>query len=72
MSLIRRLRKLIRQEHGVSALVIAGSMFMIAGFTAIAIDASALFVERRADQTAADVGALAGGVELMVGVAGGG
>jgi hypothetical protein len=62
------LLKLTREDRGVSALIIAGSMFLVFGMASIAIDASALFVERRADQTAADVGAVAAGVEVLVGV----
>jgi hypothetical protein len=56
----------------VSALIITGSMFLIAGMTASAIDASAAFVERLADQTAADIGAVAGGLETLIGVSAGG
>jgi hypothetical protein len=50
----------------VSAVLLAGSLFMIMGFAAIAIDFGAGVNERRADQTAADTAALSAGVELIV------
>lgn len=47
-------------DRGASAIVIAISMVVLLGFAALAIDATGLgFNERRQDQSAADVGALA-------------
>ena len=52
-------------ERGASALIIAMSLFLLMGFAAIAIDLSVGFNERRQDQTAADIGVMAGAVETL-------
>ena len=51
--------RLLRSEDGASALVVAGSMLLIAGMAALVIDVGAGFNERRQDQSAADVASLA-------------
>jgi hypothetical protein len=53
------------QERGASALLIAMSLFLLLGFAAIAIDLSVGFNERRQDQTAADIGVMAGAIETL-------
>lgn len=59
-------------DRGATAVVVAGSLLMLMGFAAIAVDVARGFVERRVDQTTADVAATAGGVEVLLGVSGGG
>jgi hypothetical protein len=55
----------VNKEHGGAAILVAGSLVMLMGFAAVAIDLSAGFNERRQGQTAADLGALAGAVEYV-------
>ncbi len=58
-------------DRGASAILIAFSMVLLMGIAAITIDATgAGFNERRADQSAADVAASAGGVEVLLGASG--
>ena len=52
-------------ERGATAFLVAGSLLLLIGFAAVAIDLSAGFNERRQGQTAADLGALAGAVEFV-------
>lgn len=54
-------------ERGASAVLVAASLVMLMGFAAVAIDLGAGFNERRQDQTAADVGVMAGSIELLNG-----
>jgi hypothetical protein len=54
-------------ESGASALIVTIALVLLLGFAAIAIDVGAGMVERRVDQTSADVGALAGAVEALNG-----
>lgn len=49
-------------ERGASAIIIASSLFLLMGMAAIAIDSGAGFNERRQDQTAADLAAVAAAV----------
>jgi Flp pilus assembly protein TadG len=49
----------IRNEKGATLVLIAAALLMKMGFAAMAIDVGAGFNERRQDQSAADVGALA-------------
>lgn len=54
------IKSLSQDDRGVSAILIAICMVVLLGFAAIVIDATGLgFNERRQDQSAADVGALA-------------
>ena len=46
-------------------MVIALSLFLLIGFAAVAIDLAVGFNERRQDQTAADVGVMAGAIETL-------
>lgn len=60
-----------KSDRGTSAVLIAFSMVLLMGIAAVVIDATgAGFNERRADQTAADVAASAGGVEVLLGASG--
>ncbi len=59
-------------DSGATAILVAASMFLLVGIAAVVLDAGAAFVERRADQTAVDVGAIAGAVEVLIGASGGG
>lgn len=52
-------------ERGASAVVIALSLFVLIGFAAVAIDLAVGFNERRQDQTAADIGVMAGAIETL-------
>jgi hypothetical protein len=52
-------------DRGASALLIAMSLFLLLGFAAVAIDLSVGFNERRQDQTAADIGVMAGAIETL-------
>lgn len=53
-----RLRKQ-RDDVGASAVLIAVSLLLLMGFAALAVDAGIVFSDRRQQQSAADVGALA-------------
>ncbi len=54
-------------ERGVSGFLVAGSLLLMMGIAAIAIDISAGYAERRQDQTAADAAAHAAAVALVQG-----
>lgn len=56
----------MRSDRGASAVLIAGSILMIMGFLAIAVDLGFGFNERRVDQTSADAGALGGSLEMVI------
>lgn len=60
------IKKIGNSDRGASAILIAGSMFMLLGFAAIAIDFSAGVNERRLDQSSVDTSALSAGVEFIV------
>jgi hypothetical protein len=55
----------LHDERGAAAVLIAISLFVLMGFAALAIDLSVGFNERRQDQTAADVGVMAGAVDTL-------
>ena len=55
----------VNSERGASAILIALSLLVLLGFAAIAIDLSVGFNQRRQDQTAADVGVMAGAIETL-------
>lgn len=55
------------KERGASALLLASMLILLMGMAAIAIDIGAAFNERRQDQSAADAGALAAGLEFVIG-----
>lgn len=60
-----------RSDRGATAMFIAFVMVLLMGIAALVIDATgAGFNERRQDQTVADVGAAAGGVEVLLGASG--
>jgi hypothetical protein len=54
-----------RDDGGASAVIIALALFVLIGFAAIAVDLAVGFNQRRQDQTAADVGVMAGAVESL-------
>lgn len=54
---------MVDYERGASAVLIALSMVLLMGIAAVAIDVGAGFNQRRQDQTAADVGVMAGAIE---------
>jgi len=56
-------------EFGASAVVVALSMLLLLGVTAIVVDLGAGFNERSQDQSAADAGVMAGAVDALGGVA---
>ena len=49
----------VRSEEGATVVLVALSMLVLMGFAAVAIDSGILFSDRRQQQSAADVGALA-------------
>jgi hypothetical protein len=53
------------RDTGVSAVLVAISLFVLMGFAAVAIDLAVGFNERRQDQTAADIGVMAGAIETL-------
>lgn len=58
------LRTVRSSEEGASAILIALSLFLLIGIAALAIDIAEGFNERRQDQSAADVGVMAGAIEV--------
>jgi hypothetical protein len=56
-----------RDEHGATAITVAITMVLLMGMAAIAIDLGLGFNERRQDQTAADLGVMAGGIHFLDG-----
>lgn len=52
-------------ERGATAILVAASVIVLMGFAAIAVDLGAGYTERRQDQTAADVGVMAGAVDTL-------
>lgn len=59
-SALRRARSRLKREDGAVVLIFALILIVLLGFAAVAVDVSALYVERRHAQTAADVGVLSG------------
>ncbi len=55
----------MESERGASAVIIAMSLLVLLGFAALAIDLSLGFNQRRQDQTAADIGVMAGAIETL-------
>ncbi len=53
-----------RSEKGQVLIIVMLMMIGLLGFTALAVDGGMIYVERRAAQTAADAGALAGGWKI--------
>lgn len=53
------LRRRLQQEHGAVAIIMALSMVMLLGFTALVIDVGAIYFERTQLQSGADAAALA-------------
>ncbi len=63
----RLVARFFRQEEGMAAVLIALSMTVLLGFTAMVVDAGVLFVERTTLQKAVDAAALAGAKALWPG-----
>ena len=61
--------KKLASDRGTTLIFVAGAMLMISGFAAIAVDVGHRWVERRQDQSAADMGVMAGSIDLLNGVA---
>ncbi|MDH4118667.1 MAG: pilus assembly protein TadG-related protein, partial [Acidimicrobiia bacterium] len=57
--------KRLRSERGASAILVAGSLIMLMGVAAIAVDAGAGFNLRRESQNSADLAALAAATNGM-------
>lgn len=55
------------RESGTTAILVAGSLVLLLGMAAIAVDYGAGVNERRQDQSGADLSALAGGLDLALG-----
>ncbi|MEX0796379.1 MAG: Tad domain-containing protein [Acidimicrobiia bacterium] len=55
----------LKGDRGATAMIIALTLFVLIGFAAIAIDLALGFNERRQDQTAADIGVMAGAVDTL-------
>lgn len=51
-----------RSERGTTMILVAGSMMLLLGMAAIALDLGAAWNERRQDQTSSDLSAVAGGL----------
>lgn len=60
------LSKIIKEEKGQAVVIVALAMVALLGFTALAVDGGALYLERRNMVTAADAAALAGAKELYL------
>jgi Flp pilus assembly protein TadG len=57
---------MLRRERGATAVLVAGSLFLLMGIAAIAIDYSAALNERRQDVGAADTAAIGGLLEAAI------
>jgi uncharacterized membrane protein len=62
--MISAFRKLLADRRGVSSIVFAGSSLVLFGFGAMAVDASSFFYQKRRQQTATDLAALAAATDL--------
>jgi len=60
------LPKMFKEEKGQVMVIVALAMVVLLGFTALAVDGGALYLERRNMVTAADAAALAGAKELYL------
>ena len=56
-----------KDERGATAIIVALLLVVLMGFAALAVDIGAGMVERRGDQTAADVSVMAGALEALNG-----
>ena len=63
-------RERLDRDDGAAALFIAAALVLLLGMAALAVDAGLGFNERRVDQTAADVGVMAGALDAGNGVIG--
>lgn len=57
--------KYLRSENGATAVIVALTLLVLVGFAAVAIDLAVGFNQKRQDQTAADVGVMAGAIETL-------
>jgi hypothetical protein len=55
----------LKGDRGASAVLVAFTLLVIMGFAAVAIDLAVGYNQRRQDQTAADVGVMAGAIETL-------
>jgi Flp pilus assembly protein TadG len=59
-----RLKAIARDERGGASLLFAAAIFVLFGFGAMAIDVGSFFYEKRRQQTANDLAALAAASDL--------
>lgn len=62
--MINLLRRLFADRRGLSSIVFAGSSMVLFGFGAIAVDGGSFFYQKRRQQTATDLAALAAAADL--------
>jgi len=62
--MIHALRKLLADRRGISSIVFAGSSLMLFGFGSMAVDVGSFFYQKRRQQTATDLAALAAAADL--------
>ncbi|CAD5296446.1 Uncharacterized membrane protein [Bosea sp. 62] len=62
--MIRSFRKLLADRRGLSTIVFAGTSLVLFGFGAMAVDVGSIFYQKRRQQTATDLAALAAAADL--------
>ncbi len=62
--MIRSFRRFLADRRGISTIVFAGSSLVLFGFGTMAIDAGSFFYQKRRQQTATDLAALAAAADL--------
>lgn len=62
--MIRAFRKLLADRKGISTVVFAGSSLVLFGFGSMAVDVGSFFYQKRRQQTATDLAALAAAADL--------
>lgn len=62
--MISLLRKLLADRRGISSIVFAGSSMVLFGFGTMAVDVGSFFYQKRRQQTATDLAALAAATDL--------
>ena len=62
--MINTIRRFLADRRGLSSIVFAGASLMLFGFGAMAVDVSSFFYQKRRQQTATDLAALAAAADL--------
>lgn len=62
--MINTIRRFLADRRGLSSIVFAGTSLVLFGFGAMAVDASSFFYQKRRQQTATDLAALAAAADL--------